>query len=131
MVPRKPAQFLLGKLRWIRILGLGLVGVSLVLAVLGTRWLPFTFVAMVLLAVAWQATKPRGPLDPEPWAKGIRGELMVAELLTELEPQGYRVLHDVETGHGNLDHVVIGPNGVFVLETKHWKGSFYPQKGHL
>jgi hypothetical protein len=26
-------------------------------------------------------------------------------------------------GGGDIDHVVLGPNGIFVLETKNWKGT--------
>jgi hypothetical protein len=31
---------------------------------------------------------------------------------------GYRVYHDVQAGKFNIDHVVIGPNGVFAVETQ-------------
>jgi len=131
MVPRKPAQYLKAKARRMLIAGLGLLGAGLVLALLGFRWFPFSLAAIGLLVVAWQGTKPRGRRDLEPWVKGARGELMVAELLAELESAGFTTLHDLETDHGNVDHVVVGPTGVFVLETKNWKGKLYPTKGHL
>lgn len=37
-------------------------------------------------------------------------------------PDEFRVVNDVATPTGNLDHVVIGPTGVFVIETKSWRG---------
>jgi len=53
--------------------------------------------------------------------KGATGEQTVAKKIDEL-PDEYCVIHDLATPYGNLDHVVIGPTGVFVLETKNWKG---------
>lgn len=53
---------------------------------------------------------------------GIDGERAVAESLLQLSSQGYRVLHDIKLGRGpdspNIDHVLVGPDGVFVIETK-------------
>src|SRR5262245_60919023 len=56
--------------------------------------------------------------------KGIRGETAVAELLRSL-PDDYFLLNDVVLpGHpGNIDHVVVGPCGVLVIETKNFSGS--------
>ena len=55
--------------------------------------------------------------------KGIQGESAVAELLQSL-PNDYFLLNDVVLpGHpGNIDHVVIGPCGVVVIETKNYSG---------
>jgi Nuclease-related domain len=56
-------------------------------------------------------------------ALGYFGELAVAEALDPLKATGHRVFHDVP-GEGpagkafNLDHVVVGPAGVFAIETK-------------
>jgi len=50
---------------------------------------------------------------------GLRGEQAVAEALTEVASAGYRVFHDLPGGDTwNIDHVVVGPPGVFVIETK-------------
>jgi hypothetical protein len=49
---------------------------------------------------------------------GRDGELIVAEFLEPLSKSGYSVLHDVVGGNFNVDHVLIGPTGVFVIETK-------------
>lgn len=56
---------------------------------------------------------------------GYLGELAVAEALSKLPHTEWRVFHDVpmtgENGQDfNLDHVVLGPPGVFVIETKTW-----------
>jgi hypothetical protein len=49
---------------------------------------------------------------------GISGEVAVAEALDELRSDGCITFHDVCQKGFNIDHVVIGPGGVFVLETK-------------
>ena len=50
---------------------------------------------------------------------GRDGERIVAEFLDRaLLPLGARVLHDIPANGFNLDHVVIAPQGVFVIETK-------------
>jgi len=50
---------------------------------------------------------------------GRDGELAVGQFLEQqLMPHGARVLHDVPADGFNLDHVVIAPQGVFVIETK-------------
>lgn len=46
------------------------------------------------------------------------GERAVGEELNQLMLQGYRVYHDFPAEHFNIDHVVIGPRGVFAVETK-------------
>jgi hypothetical protein len=50
---------------------------------------------------------------------GLRGEQAVAEKLLELAPEGYRSFHDLPAGKDwNIDHVLVGPPGVFAIETK-------------
>jgi hypothetical protein len=50
---------------------------------------------------------------------GWEGERAVGEELNQLMLQGYRVFHDIPKElRGNVDHVVVGPNGVFAIETK-------------
>lgn len=53
--------------------------------------------------------------------KGANGENSVAALLKGF-PDEFRVLNDLTTPVGHLDHVVVGPTGVFVLDTKNWRG---------
>lgn len=55
------------------------------------------------------------------YLKGATGEQAVAKKIDDL-PDEYYVIHDLATPFGNLDHVVVGPTGVFILETKNWKG---------
>jgi len=50
--------------------------------------------------------------------RGLEGERAVGQFLEEMRRDGYRVLHDIEGDRFNVDHVLIGPAGVFVIETK-------------
>jgi hypothetical protein len=51
---------------------------------------------------------------------GWRGEQCIAEKLNELLARGYFVFHDFDTkACGNIDHIVVGPAGVFAIETKY------------
>lgn len=56
---------------------------------------------------------------------GWEGEKQVAKLLTSKLNDDYYLLNDLylREGGGDVDHIVLGPNGVFVLETKNWSGS--------
>ena len=58
------------------------------------------------------------------WSSGAEGEEKVAECLEHLN-ESYFVIHDVVLPRmvkENIDHVVLGPNGIFVIETKNHKG---------
>lgn len=60
------------------------------------------------------------------WTAGADGEEQVADALAGLEQLGWVVLHDVAwpgRPRANLDHVLIGPGGVLVVDTKNWSGS--------
>ena len=89
--------------------------------------------ALVALLVIYRETEGRR-LDFVPDLKGYRGEQMVADLLAMLEPLGFRVIHGLEftdeSGHkGNIDHTVVGPTGVFAIETKNWEGRMWKADG--
>lgn len=49
---------------------------------------------------------------------GFMGERVVGEELNQLLVYGYRVFHDVPFDGFNVDHVIVGPPGVYVIETK-------------
>jgi len=49
---------------------------------------------------------------------GYEGELVTAQELHKLMPEGNYVFHDFPADNFNIDHVVVGPGGVFAIETK-------------
>jgi hypothetical protein len=57
------------------------------------------------------------------YRKGAEGEGLTADDLSNL-PDTYSVFHDLTHPSigGNIDHIVVGPTGVFALETKNWRG---------
>ena len=61
------------------------------------------------------------------WQRGAHGERHTARLLDRLTRDGYVVFHDlaVPGSPANLDHLVIGPSGVFVIDSKQWTGSVH------
>jgi Nuclease-related domain len=61
------------------------------------------------------------------WQFGAHGERRTARLLDRLVRDGFVVFHDlaVPGSLANVDHLVIGPSGVFVIDSKQWTGSVY------
>ena len=60
----------------------------------------------------------------ESWEKGAEGELQTAAALSQLGPEWIR-WHDLRwpgRRFANIDHVVIGPGGIFVVDSKSWSG---------
>lgn len=56
--------------------------------------------------------------------RGAEGEVETAQALAALPP-GWTLLHDLRwPGRrlANVDHVVIGPGGIFVIDSKNWTG---------
>ncbi|WP_367276708.1 nuclease-related domain-containing protein [Amnibacterium sp.] len=67
------------------------------------------------------------PASTKAWAKGAEGERAVADRLGRLE--GIRVLHDRRMrrpdgrlSSANIDHIVIAPSGVWVVDSKAYRG---------
>ena len=54
--------------------------------------------------------------------RGATGEEHVGDLLDSLEGDGWHVIHDASLGRGNVDHILMGPAGVFTVETKSHPG---------
>jgi hypothetical protein len=63
------------------------------------------------------------PAAALPWYIGAVGERRVAAILSRLGPE-WTVLHSVPVGidGSDIDHVLIGPPGVYTLNTKHHPG---------
>ncbi|MGD0644962.1 MAG: nuclease-related domain-containing protein [Candidatus Bathyarchaeia archaeon] len=59
------------------------------------------------------------------YSAGWEGEKQVAKLLSSKLSDDYLLINDLylQNGNGDVDHIVLGPNGVFVLETKNWSGN--------
>jgi hypothetical protein len=54
--------------------------------------------------------------------RGAQAEEHVGSLLEQLPREQWRVIHDASLGHGNVDHILIGPTGIYTVETKSHPG---------
>jgi nuclease-like protein len=72
----------------------------------------------LLLALSEPPAHERG------WAHGAGGEEMVAAALDEQCRPDVVVLHDraIAGSRANIDHIAVGPAGVWVIDTKRYKG---------
>jgi hypothetical protein len=75
------------------------------------------------LALAWLLRFRPSPATLA-WRHGAEGERQTARLLAPLERHGYQVFHDlaVPGSPANVDHGVVGPTGVFVIDSKRYRG---------
>jgi hypothetical protein len=78
---------------------------------------------VAMLALRWWAYRRLDKLAKErkDLVRGATGEVAVGYKLADF-PVGYYIVNDLKTEAGNLDHVVIGPTGVFALDAKSWRG---------
>ena len=81
-------------------------------------WLSSALAGAALIYAGWKFWR---------YLPGIRmlrlaesGEKAVGQFLERLRESGYAVFHDLVGTDFNVDHVIIGPAGVFTIETKTW-----------
>jgi hypothetical protein len=103
------------------ILGIGAGG-----GVLGSLLAPWPGLVLGMLAAvgaSWGLRFRPSP-DAVAWRRGAAGERRTGRLLGPLERHGWAVLHDlaIPGSRANLDHLVIGPGGVFVVDSKQYRG---------
>jgi hypothetical protein len=117
--------------KWFCLIGFASATVSLCLIewlsrlAMGWTW-PIASTVAAPIVVGWVALVIRKDWQPVlRILRGARGEREVGELLEDLRNDGYVAVHGVpihaiEDGRpvGDIDHVLIGPAGVFAIETK-------------
>ena len=88
------------------------------LALLTVRYAPEAMLPYGLAGAAASAlsARYRGRVARR-WQYGAAGERDVARALARL-PRRWSVLHDVDRGRGNVDHIAIVPRGLFTIESK-------------
>jgi hypothetical protein len=64
------------------------------------------------------------PSSTTNWAKGAAGEEMAGRALDGFREEGFAVLHDraIPGSKANIDHLVISPAGVFIVDPKNYAG---------
>jgi len=111
---------------WPLFIGIFAAGFSLAMWFFGNAGVGAVLFAVSCVYIYW--TGLRGLRRVERFFKGARGEEKVAGILAGL-PSGYYVFHDFDVGSSHVDHVVIGPTGVFSVETKCWSGEVTVEDG--
>lgn len=75
------------------------------------------------------ALRASPPEYVDKWRRGAEGERKTARALRRLGPGRWTVVHDVDAGYGNYDHILVGPIGVFLLDSKHLQGTVHLANG--
>ncbi len=113
---------------------LALLGFLVALLTRRAWWLPLALSGLTLLSAAglahylWvyrQRKRLRGQLK-----SGLRGQRLLIKVLDCLDDRYYLINNLKLPGRADdVDHLVVGPNGVFALETKHHRGRIFCQNG--
>lgn len=126
-IDRRPATWLSQQVakrrsRMILLAAAGATMVGLLVALILFHQQTFALIVSVVilpvLAAVWHIPDKLGD-DLDHWSLGERAELSIGERLNKLRSEGFIVMHDVEQAYeGNIDHIVSGPTGVFMIESK-------------
>ncbi len=94
-------------------------------------------VLFLVLAVAFAAGINSSRVRLAAFFKGARGEEWIAHELAFLSSE-YSVFNDLRLPHRrwrsrgrDCDHIVVGPRGVWVVETKNWNGRITVEDGRI
>jgi hypothetical protein len=104
----------------------GALSLTFAAGLLAGRLTPWSLVLLPVLAVVLGAgltvTTARRRELVASWRQGAKGERQTAKLLAKLEQDGWRVFHDlaIPGSRANVDHLVIGPGGVWIIDSKLW-----------
>jgi hypothetical protein len=137
--PGEHSRGIVQRLRLRTLVALGVLGIATALLGRGFGWHNPVFMGsdvIVLLAILAVYRWVLPLVDRHD--RGARGEERVGGLLDDLARQGNRegdnrrwhIVHDANLGHGNVDHIAIGPAGVFTVETKSHPGPVRVGKVH-
>jgi hypothetical protein len=122
---RRPGAWVSGQaarrsaLVWALVAALIAVALFSIGLILSGRATILTSVLVIALAVLLKLRGDSAIDAAMPWRWGAKAEIEVGRALDSLKREGYEVLHDIQRGReANLDHVVSGPSGVYLVETK-------------
>jgi hypothetical protein len=101
------------------------VVVQVLAAQIGLPWAGLAGLAVAVL-VGWRL-RFHPSEQARSWQRGAQGERRTARLLDRLTRDGYVVFHDLAApdSDANVDHLVVGPSGVFVIDSKQWTGGVH------
>ncbi len=109
------------RLRTLVTLGVLAVATALLGRTFGLHSLLFLASEIALLVSMFVISRYVLPLV-ERHDRGATGEEQVGGILDQMSDLGWCVIHDASLGRGNVDHILIGPPGIFTIETKSHQG---------
>jgi len=86
----------------------------------GAKGVPIMLAGSTIILGTILAWRKLTKLQTELWQNrlGFDGERLVGEQLNRMVADGFHVFHDMPFDGFNIDHVLVGPPGVFAIETK-------------
>lgn len=88
-------------------------------------WIPILIIVLMLFLANQVINKVTDRLEKKriDYRKGATGEALVGYILAWL-PDNYTVINGLKPTRrsGDIDHIVVGPTGVYAIDTKNWKG---------
>lgn len=110
--------------RWMWRAGIAIVAGLVLTLVVGVR---LGITAAVLVIIADTIWKSRKSSSVPAWQKSSAAERRTEKQLKSLQRNGYLVLHaravprdDEGVSDGRIDHLVIGPSGVYAIDSEKW-----------
>jgi hypothetical protein len=106
------------------IVAITLIGMAMGFALFAGRGLPVAGLGSVAVGALGLWAIARVPEEALAWGRDAADQRRTGGVLAELQASGYVVLHDrLAPGlRTNIDHVAVGPAGVFVIESKNLRG---------
>ena len=102
---------------WATLIAVIAGSVIVVIVTTGAVQLIFAGLVGALVTIAAVGWLVGGHVRSLPWAWGAVGERDTAAVLEQLG-EGWECVHDLPRERGNWDHVLVGPPGVLLLDTK-------------
>jgi hypothetical protein len=95
--------------RVVAALSVALVVLVVALVLLGFDWATVAVEAVVLAALVVLHRYASPIVDR--WRREAESEEHVGTVIAAMRPLGWFALHDISTGRGNVEHVIVGPAG--------------------
>lgn len=105
------------------VISIGIIGMGIVFA-------PNLWWSLPLLAaVPWLRFAPEAAERARIRRAVAHGGIRVQRLLEPLSQDGFEVVNDVAGVTGSIDHVVVGPTGIYAVQTAAWRGAVVLERG--
>ena len=92
--------------------------IAIILLIIGLVTLIFFYMGVIFIGISVYFF-----IRSSQYRKGQSGETLTRENLNRLS-NNHQLINDVmlPESYGNIDHILLGPNGIFVIETKNLEG---------